>query len=93
MTAEVTLFAKPIPAIIVPRSVITLSEKGEIGLRIVGADNIAQFQVVALVDDTPDGLVVGGVPDDVRIIVAGQDLVRNGDEVIVTDPPAGELKQ
>jgi len=88
MTAEVSLFAQPTQAVIVPRSIITLSDKGEIGLRIVGADNIAQFLKVELVDDTPDGIVVAGVPDDVRIIVAGQDLVRNGDEVIATDPPA-----
>ncbi|MEO8530426.1 MAG: efflux RND transporter periplasmic adaptor subunit [Deltaproteobacteria bacterium] len=93
MTAEVTLYAEPIPAIVVPRSVITLSENGEIGLRVVGADNLAQFQRVDLIDDTPDGIVVSGVPKNVRIIVAGQDLVRNGDEVIVTEQAAAELIQ
>ena len=83
MTSEVSLFAAPIRSVVVPRSVITLSDDGEIGVRVVGADNVAQFAVVQIIDDTPDGLVVTGVPEDVRIITAGQDLVRDGDKVEV----------
>ncbi len=83
MTAEVYLSAAPVRAVKVPRSVITLSETGELGLRVVGADNIAGFAPVTIIDDTPDGLVVTGVPDAMRIITAGQDLVRNGDTVEV----------
>ena len=83
MTAEVSLYAQPVRAVVVPRSIITLSDKGELGLRVVGADNVAQFAAVQIIDDTPDGLVVTGVPDGVRIITAGQDLVRNGETVEV----------
>lgn len=89
MTAEVILFAKPSRAVIVPRSVITLSDKGVIGVRVVGGDNIAQFAPVDLIDDTNDGLVIAGVPQGVRIIVAGQDLVRDGEKVIVSDSVPG----
>lgn len=83
MTAEVSLYAQPVRAVVVPRSIITLSDKGELGLRVVGADNVAQFAAVQIIDDTADGLVVTGVPDGVRIITAGQDLVRNGETVEV----------
>lgn len=83
MTAEVSLFAAPVTAVVVPRSIITLSDKGELGLRVVGADNVAQFAVVQIIDDTPDGLVVTGVPEGVRIITAGQDLVSDGEAVQV----------
>lgn len=83
MTAEVALFAAPVRAVVVPRSIITLSETGELGLRVVGDDGLAQFAAVAIIDDTPDGLVVTGVPEGVRIITAGQDLVRNGEPVEV----------
>ena len=65
----------------VPRSVITLSDAGEIGLRVVGADNVARFAGIELIDDTADGFVVKGVPEGVKIIVAGQDLVRDGETV------------
>lgn len=87
MTAELELFAAPVQTVTVPRSIITLSDKGEVGLRVVGADNLARFVPVEIVDDSEDGLVVTGVPQDVRIIVAGQDLVRDGEEVIVSDAP------
>ncbi|GAB4382268.1 efflux RND transporter periplasmic adaptor subunit [Albidovulum sp.] len=83
MTAEVSLFTRPERAVIVPRSIITLSAEGELGLRVVGSDGIARFASVELIDDTPEGLVLAGVPEDVQIIVAGQDLVRDGEQVIV----------
>jgi membrane fusion protein, multidrug efflux system len=83
MTAEVELLAAPIRAVVVPRSIITLTEEGEIGVRVVGTDNQAQFAAVSIIDDTPDGLVVTGVPEAVRIITAGQDLVTDGEVVEV----------
>ena len=83
MTAEVSLYAQPVRAVVVPRSIITLSDNGELGLRIVGADNLAQFAAVQIIDDTEAGLVVTGVPEGVRIITAGQDLVRDGEAVEV----------
>jgi membrane fusion protein, multidrug efflux system len=92
MTAEVSLFSTPVKAVVVPRSVITLSAEGVIGLRVVNDDNIARFVPVTLIDDTPDGLVVTGVPDHVRIITAGQDLVREDEKVIVADGVAAPAK-
>lgn len=85
MTAEVRLSAAPVPALTVPRSVLTLNEAGETGLRVVDDAGVAGFQPVALIDDTEDGFVVTGVPNGARVIVAGQDLVRNGDAVDVTE--------
>ena len=90
MTADVRLYAAPVRTVTVPRSVITLSEAGEIGLRVVGADNIARFAAVELIDDTPGGLVLAGIPDGARIIVAGQDLVRDGEPVSVVAPVVGQ---
>jgi membrane fusion protein, multidrug efflux system len=89
MTAEVSLFAKPTRAVVVPRSIITLSDDGELGLRVVGVDNLAKFAAVQIIDDTPEGLVVTGVPEGVRIITAGQDLVRNGEPVQIA-PGVGQ---
>jgi multidrug efflux system membrane fusion protein len=91
MTAEVFLSAASVRAVEVPRSVITLSDKGELGLRVVGEDSIAAFAPVTIIDDTPEGLVVTGVPEGKRIITAGQDLVRDGDTVEVV--PAEGISQ
>jgi multidrug efflux system membrane fusion protein len=87
MTAEVELFAASTAAVKIPRSVITLSDNGDLGVRVVDDKNIARFAPITIIDDTEEGLVVTGVPANVRVIVAGQDLVRDGDEVIVVDAP------
>lgn len=89
MTAEVSLYAQPDRAVVVPRSIITLSDKGELGLRVVDKNSVAQFAAVQIIDDTAEGLVVTGVPEGVRIITAGQDLVRDGDTVEVA-PGVGQ---
>ncbi len=81
MTAEVTLLAVPVEATVLPRSVVTLSNDGDLGIRAVDADNKVVFYPIDLVDDMQGGLVLGGIPAEVRIIVAGQELISEGDVV------------
>ena len=81
MTAEVTLLAEPVEATVLPRSVVTLSNSGDLGIRAVNAADKVVFFPIDLVDDLPGGLVLGGIPADVRIIVAGQELISEGDTV------------
>jgi multidrug efflux system membrane fusion protein len=78
MTAEITLRAPPSDAVVLPRSVVTLSNKGDLGIRAVDAEDKVVFFPIDIIDDTPHGLVLGGVPKDARVIVAGQDLVSEG---------------
>ncbi|MDZ4310541.1 MAG: efflux RND transporter periplasmic adaptor subunit [Cypionkella sp.] len=85
MTAEVRLFTATQPAVVVPRSIITINEEGVIGLRVVGADSKAAFAPVTVIDDGEAGMVVTGVPKDKKVIVAGQDLVTDGDVVTVSE--------
>lgn len=81
MTAEITLRADPVEATILPRSVVTLSTDGDLGIRSVDENNKVVFYPIDLVDDTANGLVLGGIPADARIIVAGQELITEGDVV------------
>lgn len=81
MTAEITLRAQPTDSIVLPRSVVTLSADGDLGIRAVGEDDKVVFYPIDLVDDTPTGLVLAGIPADAKVIVAGQDLVTEGDTV------------
>lgn len=92
MTAELRLTAATQPALTVPRSVLTLNEAGQIGLRVVQDGDIAAFLPVGLIDDTEAGFVVTGVPQGTRVIVAGQDLVRNGDPVLVQEMTRAEAE-
>jgi multidrug efflux system membrane fusion protein len=93
MTAEITLRAQPADAVVLPRSVVTLSKNGDLGIRAVNRDSKITFHPIDLVDDTPDGLVLGGIPSDARIVVAGQDLVTEGDTVQAVEADAETLKK
>lgn len=92
MTAEVRLSAAMQPALTVPRSVLTLNEAGQVGLRVVNEGDVAGFLPVQLIDDTEEGFVVAGVPQGARVIVAGQDLVRDGDPVIAKEMTRAEAE-
>ena len=81
MSADVVLTLPTAPAVILKRSAITLDAEGAIGVRVLSGDDTVGFLGVEILDDTPDGLVIGGVPDGTRIIVAGQDLVSDGQKV------------
>lgn len=93
MTAEITLRAEPVESTVLPRSVITLSARGDVGIRAVDADNKVVFYPIDIVDDTPTGLVLGGIPAGVKIIVAGQDLITEGDIVKPVEADAETLKK
>jgi multidrug efflux system membrane fusion protein len=93
MTAEITLLAEPADSVILPRSVVTLSANGDLGIRAVDKDNKVVFFPIDLVDDTPNGLVLAGIPADARVIVAGQDLVTEGNEVKPVEADAATLQK
>lgn len=86
MTAEIIVRAAPADAVVLPRSVVTLSAAGDLGVRGVDKDSKIVFYPIDLVDDTPMGFVLSGIPADAKIVVAGQDLVAEGD--IVNAVPA-----
>lgn len=81
MTAEIMIKSEAETAVKLPRSVVTLDAAGNLGLRILNADNTVGFVPIDLIDDSPEGLVLSGVPLDSKIIVAGQDLVSEGETV------------
>ncbi|WP_157016542.1 efflux RND transporter periplasmic adaptor subunit [Mesorhizobium xinjiangense] len=85
MTAEIVLQAEKVRAVKLPRSVVTLSERGELGIRIATPDDTVNFIPIDIVEDTPEALVLAGIPEDARIIVSGQELVSEGDKVATVE--------
>lgn len=81
MTAEIMIRSEAVQAVRLPRSVVTLDVAGNLGVRTLNPDNTVGFVGIDLIDDSPDGLVLGGIPKDAKIIVAGQDLVSDGELV------------
>ena len=90
VTAEVAVALAPEPAARVPRSALTFSSSGELGVRIVGADNKVAFAPVTVAEDEQTHMWVSGVADGARVIVQGQDFVREGQPVGAVAAPAAQ---
>ena len=81
ITAEVALPVAPTPATRVPRSALTFSSKGELGVRNVNAQGAVAFIPISVVADEQAFMWVTGIPNGARVIVQGQDFVRDGQRV------------
>ncbi|KFB08748.1 efflux RND transporter periplasmic adaptor subunit [Nitratireductor basaltis] len=85
MTAEISILSESVETVALPRSVVTLSNDGDLGIRAVGEEDLVSFYPIDIVDDTPGALYLAGIPENARVIVAGQDLVRDGEKVNAVD--------
>ena len=81
ITAEVAIPVAATPAARVPRSALTIASTGDIGVRTVGEDGTVAFNRVTIVEDEQSYMWVAGVRDGARVIVQGQDFVREGQTV------------
>ncbi len=81
ITAEVLLALESVDASQLPRSALTISSDGDIGVRVVDAADAVKFVPVTLVEDRRSAMWVSGVDNGARVIVRGQDFVREGQRV------------
>lgn len=89
-TAEITISAEGTAAHLLPQSALTLDDAGTMGLRIVDENSRAQFVPVTLLRDTPQGILLTGLPDEADVIIIGQEYVTDG---VAVDPTYQELGQ
>ena len=89
ITTEVSVPLAQVAASRVPRSALTYSSAGELGVRNVDEDGIVGFVPVSVVEDHQTAMWVAGIADRTRVIVQGQDFVREGQKVEAV--PAVEL--
>ena len=85
ITSEVVLTLAPVAAAQIPRSALTIAPNGEIGLRLVNDTERVAFVPVHIIDDGQDTMWVSGLNDGARVIVRGQDFVREGQLVATSD--------
>ncbi len=62
----------------IPSRVLTLNDEGIIGVKTLDTDDIVRFVPVTTIDENNDGIWVSGLADTTRLIVQGQDYVREG---------------
>ena len=91
ITAEVTIPLAPTPATRVPRSALIFSSAGDLGVRTVDGGGKVAFAPATVVEDDQNFMWLRGVPNGARVIVQGQDFVREGslvDAVIAPEQSA-----
>ncbi len=93
ITAEVSIPLSPMPATRVPRSALVVSSTGDIGVRTVDAQSKVGFVMATVVEDDQRSMWLTGVPDGARVIVQGQDFVREGNLVEPVAAPAAQAAQ
>ena len=81
LTAELRLSLGEVKAHRVSPAVLTLSHDGLVGVKSVNADGLVIFHKIQLVADTPGGMWLTGLPDQVTIISVGQEFVKVGQKV------------
>lgn len=81
LTAELDVPLPPVRAHRISPSIFRLDANGHIGVMSVDADDIARFSRVTLVGSDDDGAWITGLPERVRLITVGQELVENGEVV------------
>jgi membrane fusion protein, multidrug efflux system len=81
ITAQVSVPLANVNATRIPRSALTISSSGDVGVRIVGQDGTVGFARIDVVEDEQGFMWVAGIADGTRVIVQGQDFVREGQKV------------
>jgi multidrug efflux system membrane fusion protein len=89
-TAEITVVAPGARAHLLPGSALTLNEAGKLGLRTVSDDGVVAFLPTSVLRDTAQGMWLTGLPDEIDVIVIGQEFVTQGVKV---DPTFEEQTQ
>ncbi len=93
VTCEMVVELESIEAAAVPRSAIVFSDDGRLGVRIADSESRAQFVEVEVVDDARDVIWLTGLNKATRVIVVGQDFVKDGDLVEAVTAAEAEIKK
>lgn len=89
LTAKINIPIREENAYKISPSILSLSDDGTVGVKIVNQANQVEFRPVRLLKDTPEYLWIGGLPPKVRIITVGQDFVISG-QIVKPVPAEGK---
>lgn len=88
ITAAVTLSLDALPAHFITPAILTLNDAGQLGVKLIDADDRIVFQPVRIIASQAEGVWLAGLPDRGRIVVIGQEFVADGQQVKPT-PSSG----
>ncbi|MBD3787814.1 MAG: efflux RND transporter periplasmic adaptor subunit [Sphingomonadales bacterium] len=82
-SVEMLIAAEGARAHLLPASVLTLDDRGTLGVRLA-VEGVARFAPVRVLRDEPGGLWLAGLPETAEVIVVGQDYVTDGSALAAT---------
>ena len=81
ITAELLLPLAESRAHLISPALLTLDDAGQVGVKLVESGNVTRFVPVQILEDTPDGIWIHGLPERATLISVGQEYVADGEEV------------
>ncbi len=81
VSASIHVPVQQVQAVFISPSTLSLGSKGELGVKVVNADNIIEFVEVKLVSTSLEGAWVTGIEPQSRVVTLGQGFVNPGQEV------------
>jgi len=84
ISAEVQIPTEKVTGHFVSPAILSLDEKGEMGVKTVTEDNVVEFYPITILQAATDGVWIKGLPASARIITVGQGFVEDGSAVDVS---------
>ena len=78
ITTKITIAGSELKAHKIPPSILTLQDDGSVGVKALDDQNKVVFYPIQKVKDTIDGMWVSGLPNNVNLIISGQEYVTLG---------------
>ncbi|GJM02725.1 MAG: hemolysin D [Rhodomicrobium sp.] len=97
VTADIEIPLESKKAVLLPPSILTLDDKGVVGVRSVNTKKQVEFNPVSIISEKPEGIWVEALPANLNLITVGQDFVKPGQMVepvpdLKFNAEAGDLK-
>ena len=78
ITTSIIIEGSELQAHKISPSILTLKDDGSVGVKALSKENIVLFYQIQKVKDTVDGMWVSGLPNEVNLIISGQEYVTIG---------------
>lgn len=84
LSAKLLIPSQKVKAHKIPAHVLSLSDQGETGVKIMDEDQVVRFLPIKVLESTVQDLWVSGLPEKGTLIVSGQDFIKPGEKVLPT---------
>lgn len=83
LTAQLAVETERVPAYEISPALISISDEGTFGVKIVDESNTVRFYEADIVKTAPESIWLTGLPESIRLITVGQGFTQPGDTVKV----------